>query len=73
LVDVRLARDAHGHELVSDGNGNRVLIGAVQNDRVSGRNFYIEYLHIFLVEGEMVAGLLIHRDDVRSFRKKVQR
>jgi hypothetical protein len=66
LVHIRLAGDADRYFLVAYGDG--VLVVVVQNDRISGRNFHLRYLHIVILEGEMVVRLLVHRNDIRSLR-----
>ena len=73
LVHVRLARDADGNELIADGDSDRILVVAVQNDRISGRNFHLKHLQIIIVQGEMVVRLLVHGNDIRSLRIKWQR
>jgi len=69
-VDIGLARNADRHRLVSDGDGACVPVMALENDRISGRNYHVKYVHIIFVMGEVVVRLLVHGNDSRSLGKK---
>src|SRR4029077_3883541 len=62
-----------GYHLLADGDGYRILVMTVQNNRISLRYFHIENLHIIIAEGEMVMRLVVHGRDRGSLCGKRQR
>ena len=73
LLDIRLARNADRHELIANGDSHSILVVAVQNDRISRRNEDAKYLHVIIVQDQMMVGLVVHRRHDRCLRNKQQR
>jgi hypothetical protein len=49
-VHVGLAGDADDDELVTDGDGDGVLVVAMEDDRIAGRDVHVEGLHVVVMQ-----------------------